>query len=314
MTFVDDGAGDSFWDIVMHHLARWMIRHLDDPALVVWLVERGGRIHPKFVELVARRMEEFDGLEANGKTGELNRIRANAPRAVPRPLMRTLWRVLLAGRVKSSRPTFDIFRWIRRFRHDGLTTTLRLQLREILAPCVSLNKSFHLDEDRERSDRTERLDDLVYWRVVLSSENAHSRLLELREDPRWAEALPRLLDDFSNLLRDALDLLRELGGANDKYDPSVVWRPSISDHSQNTYTRDWTVLIDLTREAWLATADVSPERARLAAESWLLAPYPLFRRLAYFAAAQKGIIPPRQGLDWLFWDDHLVAVVAENPA
>ena len=304
MTFVDDGAGDSFWDIVMHHLARWMIRHLDDPALVVWLVERGGRIHPKFVELVARRMEEFDGLEANGKTGELNRIRANAPRAVPRPLMRTLWRVLLAGRVKSSRPTFDIFRWIRRFRHDGLTTTLRLQLREILAPCVSLNKSFHLDEDRERSDRTERLDDLVYWRVVLSSENAHSRLLELREDPRWAEALPRLLDDFSNLLRDALDLLRELGGANDKYDPSVVWRPSISDHSQNTYTRDWTVLIDLTREAWLATADVSPERARLAAESWLLAPYPLFRRLAYFAAAQKGIIPPRQGLDWLFWDDH----------
>ena len=300
MTIVDHGSGSSAWDGIMFHLARWLTRHLDDPALVLWLAENGGWLHPEFVHLVAQKMEEFDDLDA----GELSRIRANAPRAMPRPLMRTLWRLLLTGRVNSSRPSLDLFRWIRRFRRDGLTATLRLQLREILAPCVSLRKPVHLDEDRERGDRTERLDDLVYWRVVLSSENAHSRLLELRGDPRWVEALPGLLDDFSNLLRDALDLLRELGGANDNYDPSVVWRPSISNHSQNTYTRDWTVLIDLTRDAWLATAEVSPERARLAAGSWLFTPYPLFRRLGYFAAAQKGIISPRQGLDWLYWDDH----------
>ena len=120
MTLVDNGAGDSAWDQVMSNLARWLTRHLDDPALVLWLAENGGRIHPRFVELVARQMEEFDGLEADGRTDELNRIRANAPRAVPRPLMRTLWRLLLTGRVKLSSPTLDINRWVGRSGATGL--------------------------------------------------------------------------------------------------------------------------------------------------------------------------------------------------
>ena len=105
--------------------------------------------------------------------------------------------------------------------------------------------------------------------------------------PRWVEALPGLLDDFSNLLRDALDLLRELGGANDNYDPSVVWRPSISNHSQNTYTRDWTVLIDLTRDAWLATAEVSPERARLAAGSLAFHAVPIVPTIGLFRSCTE---------------------------
>ena len=181
---------------------------------------------------------------------------------------------------------------------------MRLQLREILTPRVSLREPVRWSEDQGDGGSSEQLDDLVSWRVVLSSANAHSRLLDLGEDRRWIKALPGLLDDFSGLLRDALDLVGELGGANDRYDPSVVWRPSVSDHLQNVHTRDWTALIDLTRDAWLATAEVTPERARLAAESWLRTPYPVFKRLAYFAATQKGVIPPRHGLDWLLGDGH----------
>ena len=168
MTLVDNGAGDSAWDQVMSNLARWLIRHLDDPALVLWLAENGGRIHPKFVELVARQMEEFDGFESGGRTDELNRIRANAPHAVPRPLMRTLWRLLLTGRVKLSPPTLDIYRWVGRFRRDGLTATLRLHLRELLTPRVSLREPVRWSEDQEDGGNSEQFDDLVSWRVVLS--------------------------------------------------------------------------------------------------------------------------------------------------
>ncbi len=100
MTFVDDGTACSTWDQVMHHLAHWLVRYLDEPKLLLWLAQRGGRVHPEFAEKVERRLTEFDELERDGKAHELNRIRRNAPRAVPGAMMRTLWRLLLTGRVK----------------------------------------------------------------------------------------------------------------------------------------------------------------------------------------------------------------------
>jgi hypothetical protein len=124
-------------------------------------------------------------------------------------------------------------------------------------------------------------------------------LCDLPKNEQWLAALPELLDDFSALLRDALDLMRELGGVDSESDDSYVHQPSISDHSQNKGFHDWTALIELTRDAWLATAAQSPEQARIAAEMWAHGPYPVFRRLALFAAAQGRIIPLRMALDWL---------------
>ena len=304
MSLVGGAASDSDWDKVMRHLAHWLTRHLGDPALVLWLAKNGGRIQREFAELIERRMDDLDRLERKDNLEELKRIRSNAPRAIPNPLMRTLWQLLLSGRVKSSAPTYDMFRWVRRFKRDGLTATLRLQLREILTPRVSLNEPIRWTEDQGDSDRPEQLEDLVNWQVVLSSDYVHSRLRDLPESHRWAEALPGLLDDFSMLLRDAMELMRELGESHDTYDPSRTWQPSISVHPQNKHSRDWTALIELTRDAWLATAKVSPERARLVAEAWVLKPYPIFRRLAYFAAAQEGVIPPRRGLGWLLEENY----------
>jgi hypothetical protein len=80
-------------------------------------------------------------------------------------------------------------------------------------------------------------------------------------------------------------------------------QPSISEHQQNKDFHDWTALIDLTRDAWLATGAQSPARAALVAELWWHTPYPLFRRFAFFAAAQGGVIPHRRALDWLLADD-----------
>src|SRR6476646_2160279 len=37
MTLVSGGVGVSQWDDVMFHLARWLVRHLNDPALIFWV-------------------------------------------------------------------------------------------------------------------------------------------------------------------------------------------------------------------------------------------------------------------------------------
>lgn len=305
MCLADIGRTGSRWDEVMRHLARWLVRHLDDPALLLWLVKRGGQLHDDLVWWIENRLDELVKLEGDGNTSELERIRDSAPKGIPGPHMRTLWRLLLTSRVKSWRRDFDFFRWREHFKRDGLTPTLRLELCEILTPRVSLREAFRWPTNEEEGGAPKRLKDLVDWEIVLSTEHVHSSLRDLPKDEQWAAALPELLHDFTALLRDTLDLMRELGGADERSDLSYTHQPSISEHQQNEdFHDDWTALIGLTRDAWLATVDHSPERAALAAELWLQTPYPLFRRLAFFAASHSKVITPRRALDWLLADDH----------
>jgi hypothetical protein len=130
------------------------------------------------------------------------------------------------------------------------------------------------------------------------------RSKELAKHARWQEALPELLADATGLLRDALDLMRELGGVENLHDASYIHQPSISDHPRNRDYRDWTALIELARDAWVATAARTPERAQLEVQRWIAIPYPLYRRLVFFAATDTSLFQSRQALEWLLMDEH----------
>lgn len=304
MCFADSGARSSRWDEVMRQLALWLVRHLNDPALLLWLVKRGGQIHDDLIWQIESRLDDLAKLEREGNTADLALIRANSPNAIPGPLMRTLWRLLLTGRAKTWLHDLDFFRWCDRFRRDGLTSSLRLALRETFTPRVSLRKPFSWPMEEGASRDPERIKELVDWEIVLSTNHVYSILGDLQRDERWAAALPELLADFSALLRDSLDLMRELGSADETSDLSYLHQPSISEHPQNKHHHDWTALIELTRDAWLATLARSAEQASLMAELWWHTPYPLFRRLAFFAATHEGLITHRRALDWLLADSY----------
>jgi SIR2-like domain len=302
MALNDAGARGGRWDEVMYQVARWLIRHLDDPKLLLWLVRGGGQLQHNLASHIERRLDEIVALEAANDVGELKRICDASPKAIPRPLMRTLWRQLLTGRVKSPYISHDLYRLKVRLQRDGLTASLRLELREALTPRVSIREPFNWPDEYEIGHEPETLNDLVEWEIRLTADYVHSSLEELSTDESWIAALPELLSDFTMLLRDALDLMRELGRADDKSDLSYIQQPSITKHSQNKGYHDWTALIDLSREAWLALAGHSKARAALVAESWWHVPYPLFRRLALFAAAHSQVISPRRAVDWLLAD------------
>lgn len=301
--FADNGRGAA-WDDVMFHLARWLTRHLNDPDLILWLAKRGGQLHHRFIWLIEGELERVARLEREDRTAELEAIRVNAPNAIPSPPMRTLWRLLLTGRVKSQGHDLDLYRWKERLQRDGLTTTLRLELRELLAPKVSLRTPFRLGDDtRDQAKPPQRLRDLVDWELVLAADNVHFMLRDLANSDHWRNDLPFLLGDFQQLLRDALDLMRELGEADDHSDRSFWDLPSISPHWQNRGFRDWVALIELVRDAWQAVLATDPPRASRIAQDWFTMPYPTFKRLALFAASQDGCIPPEQWVDWLTIDD-----------
>ena len=262
MTLADSGAHQSHHDEVMWHLTRWLTRHLDNPALLLWLIKQGGRLHANLTRWLARRMDELAAMEHSGESEKLHRIRSNAPDAIPDSRMRTLWNLLLAERVKVVGHDVVFHRWRERFEREGLTTTLRLELREILTPRISLRDPFRWPQDDDEDNyKPAHIRQLVDWGIVLSASHVHGTLRQLKDSERWTTTLPTLLTDFTGLLRDALDLMRELGGAHDKGDLSYVNQPSISEHPQNSAFHDWTALIELNRDAWRSTAIESREQA-----------------------------------------------------
>ncbi len=303
MLLASGGITGSQWDEVMLHLARWLVRHLNDPRLIIWIVERGGQLHGDWLRLIENELDRFASLEREGKTAELDEIRLHAPNAIPGRLMHTLWCLLFSGRVKSPWSHVDLYRWKKHFKRDGLTTTLRLELREILAPKVALRKPFHWgNNDPNNADEPTRIKQLVDWELVLAADHVHSALRDLA-DEHWTLALPLLLDDFQQLLRDALDLLRELG-ENDNHSDQSHWDlPSITPHWQNRSSHDWLSLIELLRDAWLAVRANDSARATRIAQNWFELPYPTFKRLALFAASQDDCIAPKQWVDWLLAEE-----------
>jgi hypothetical protein len=301
MMLVSGGISASQWDAVMFQLARWLVRHLNDPQLIIWIAQQGGQLHDRWPWLIEDRLNEFARLEREGKASELDEVRSHAPNAIPGPLMRTLWHLLLSGRVKSPWRELDLYRWKDCLKRDGLTVTLRLELREVLSPKVRLKKPFRWGEEPQITDEPTRIRQLVDWDLVLAVDHVHSILRDLADDG-WKSALPSLLEDFQQLLRDALDLLCELGEADDRSDRSHWDLPSITPHWQNRGYRDWVALIELLRDAWLAVRGVNAARAMRIAQAWFELPYPTFKRLAFFAASQDDCIAPEQWVDWLLGD------------
>ncbi len=301
MLLVSGGNTESEWDDVMSQLARWLVRHLGDPRMIIWISKRGGHLNERWKWLIEHRLDYLDSLEKDGKTSELDEIRLNAPKAIPGSKMRTLWLLLLSGRVKRPWRARDLYHWRARLKREGLTTALRLEVRDLLTPQVILKEPFYWDDEEESSDETTEELQMVDWELALAADHAHSTMRDLNGD-HWVSVLPLLLEDFQQLLRDALDISRDLGGADDRSDESHWHLPSITPHRQNRGFHDWVILIELLRDAWLAILSIDSERATRIAQVWFELPYPTFKRLALFAASQESCAEPKQWVGWLLAD------------
>ena len=212
--------------------------------------------------------------------------------------MQTLWRLLLADRVKSYWTEPDLYHWKNRVLRDGVSTLLRLELRELLAPKIVLREPFLWGTEENTTQAPNSTKQLVDWDLVLTADHVNSTLPNM-EDTRWRNVLPQLLNDFQQLLEDALGLFRELCEDDECSDRSHWDLPSISPHWQNRHSQDWVTLIELLRDSWLVLFECDPVRAIRVAQSWFDQPYPTFKRLALYAASQDDVIDSDVWVKWL---------------
>ena len=181
---------------------------------------------------------------------------------------------------------------------------MRYELRQILTPCIVLREPFLSNETQEEEfNKPRQIKDIASYSIVLNGSHIHSRLQDLQDADQWQRVLPDLLCDFTTLLNDVMDLKRELGEADDYYDLSYIPQPSIAEHTQNNKYTDWTALIDLTRDAWLATVDSDKDKAIIHVLLWWKVPYPVFKRLCFFAATRDDIIDHDTTINWMLSED-----------
>jgi len=299
MCLVDYSAQGCDWDDVMEHLARWLLRHLNNSTLILWFAQNGGLLNGRLIRMIRGQIEKLDKMAAANEKEELKQLLSNSPDAVPDLSMRALWGLLLSGRVASNVHNYDLYDWFRRLKLDGLSTSLRIELRRMLAPVVKLREPYSFETDQFEVEPRIGIRAHVNWEIELASDHVHAALSDKEDFFKWQDALPRLLPEFNALLLDVLELMEELGGADKKADSSYILQPSIVEHPQNNDFHDWTALIMLARDSWLATANSSADHARKVAQEWWETPYPVFKRLALFAATLDGIVPLNMCLDWL---------------
>ena len=210
------------------------------------------QLHDRWPWLIEHELDRFASLEREGKTAELDEIRSQAPKAIPGPLMRTLWRLLLSGRVKSPWRDPDLYRWKGRLKREGLTTTLRLELRELLAPQGGFEEAVSLGRrDREHGRAHAHASN---WWTGNSCWPPITCIRSCATLPTSTGRLPcrccwRISSNCCAMhWTCCASWVRPTTAATVRTGICHRSRP----HWQNRGFRDWVSLIELLRDAWLA--------------------------------------------------------------
>lgn len=257
-------------------LALWLVRHLDDPALVTWTVARlhgyGTRLHPHLRRLIRARLTSADDGQPTARVWRW--LTAEAEWAKTSHSWN--WR-------PSSIPPFDEV--LSRIDHDELLACLAPRLQ--LAPSTSrelesrLSRAMGgaLDQSRPWS-----LQHLVDVKVMLSC-NGLAPTIVRRARSLPAANLSQLAWPVTDLLDRALSLLDWRNGLGTSRDSSPQGHPI---NVAPEHVHDWQLLRPLLWSAWRALDERDATSSRLLIERWRLLGRPTFQR---FAVAAMGASP-----------------------
>ena len=273
---------DSNFDNVMKHLARWMARHIDDPELFLWVIEQGGELHSEFKSEISRKLEES------------------------KPPMNIVWKLFLSGFVKENRFGDEFSSLPEKFSDNECAAVFNREFKQALSPVVVFRRAYITLEESSQEDNASnsKLSDIFDWEVKLFMDHPRKTIQNLAKHEKWKPLLREFLPDFTSILRDTMDLMNDLGDAGDKMDRSFMYLPSIAPHEQNLRFEDWTILIKLLRCSWQTVAENNKNAAIAEVRRWISIPYPVFKRLAFFAVSENPVFfQMNEVLDWLLSDE-----------
>ena len=214
--------------------------------------------------------------------------------------LRQLWKVLTSESVVIRTNIHDsgFIDVLKQLKSGEWDIQLRQDVIYALSPVLELQPSIH---SGPRDDKA--ISHFADVEVVPRSRDAQLLINAISESPKNQQILSDLADDATSLLKAAMLLFEMVQKAGPFWDWSYFDQPSISQHSQNSGLSDWTVLLELCRDAWLALRDTNLLDARRLVERWRTLRFPVFRRLCFFAMSESDLYSPEEFLAYLLEDD-----------
>jgi len=287
------------WDEVMQHLGNWLSRHLNNPDLVIFILKQGGILNSQFRWKINSAIEDQKEKIRKGDYEYFEQLKFFSPDAIVSDEMLIVWSLVLAGYCEPSNNTLDLYSWADKYKNSGITAALKKEIRSILSPKILFKKQYGLSSIEPRKG----LKGILDWEINLSTSFVHSSIKELNKIPQWESDIAELTLQFSALLKETMDIMAELKDVEEFHDYSYIYQPSIKEHSQNKDYRNWTALIDLTRDSWISLNKSDVDSAQRIALDWWAVPYPIFKRLALFTASETTSIPVTIINTWLEEDE-----------
>ncbi|MFC5051070.1 SIR2 family protein [Rubritalea spongiae] len=298
----------SGWDDVMFQIGRWLLRHLNNPHLILWLAKKGGVLHGEFRNQIWRRIERISKAEKDGDEEALQKMLGGAPDAIPTPLMREAWMYLLLNYSEFQHYGW-VYEWFSKLDMFGPTGGLRNELRERIFPKIIIEEAYSGREGDGSEE--ERIHSIFRYSVFAVGERVYSQFnSRKRHSERWGNDLHVFLNDFVAMVIEAEELHLKLYGEDGAKWYLSFEVPSISDSSQGKYTQNWQPLVRWARDAWSSLLQVDEVIARGYISQWSNSTAIMLKRLAMFAAAQEQILSSNERIEFLLssaevylWDD-----------
>lgn len=287
------------WDDVMRGLSKWLVSHLNNPELVLFLQKRGGVLNSQLHFLIEKEISEQRQQKKDENNAYFEELNRKSSDAVLSEEMLTVWSLVLADYCAHSAHHHNLYNWTGEYKKTGITPTLKNKLRKALAPKVTFTKPLSSADDEDRKGIRKYLD----WEVDISSSFVHSAVEHISKVDTWSSDISSIFSDVNALLIELMELKSVLGGVDEHTDYTYIHQPSISEHPQNKDYNNWTILIDLVRDSWLSLLEKNANKAKSIVSIWWLTPFPIFKRLAFFAASKTPLITAEEINGWLEQED-----------
>jgi len=267
---------------VTRALLDWILRHLDKAETLSWVLAAGCELHREFRDQLRRRLLDT---ALNLPTG-----------------LKKVWDVLASESaiLRSTVGSQYAFRLCEPLSTGDWHSLVKGEFLREFAPFLTLRpavlKTMFPDEKFDGS----KVRHFAETELVLRSRNHAKHLREaIDKSPHRRRILTDVADDATSLLKRAMELFDLVEEADPLRDNSYSAQPSISPHEQNQSYKTWTVLIELTRDGWREVLAADRETARRLVERWRSIPYPVFRRLVFYAMAESDLFTPEECLIYL---------------
>ena len=244
---------------IEENIATWLLHHLDKKELIHWLIKHAPiqtgliHLHPEFKNMLKWHLKHIQE-NPNENLDERKTL---------------FWKIVSTQKEQSQNIESYMLDILIGELNKNYSYEKAIKLLSYLEPMIGFEKGFYDEKFKQITghDKT--------YETKLAINASHYPYKNLINE----ETLLSHAEDFSNLLKKAMDLAEWSRIIQNGHDSLFIKRPSIDEHKQNRNYHSWTYLIDLVRDSFDLAMEKNKNLANFLLDKWQFYPYSIFYRL-----------------------------------